>query len=118
MSTILLTTWTIPDQVFQDMISAGHFLKAFALTVGEKSRWIFVFNLDVMKRRQRGLGIVKAVSVASVLELYYAEVDGCVRKGEWSHRKERAKWVFVPEMDNWYFTWPLSALAAFGVMDV
>lgn len=115
-SSLLITNWTIPHASFEEMISAGHWLHTFAITVGERSRWIIVFNLDILKRRSKEKS-GKAVAVPSILELYYRDSENDVCKGEWHNRRERAKLVYVPETDDWYFTWPLSALVAFGVLN-
>jgi hypothetical protein len=116
-SSLLLTDWTISHSEFQEINAAGHRLHTFAITVGERSRWIMVFNRDTLRRKTREKP-GKAISVASLLEVYYHDSeDGQVLKGEWTNRRERAKLVYVPETDDWYFTWPLAALVTFGVLN-
>ena len=116
-SSLLITDWTIPHSDLEEINAAGHRLHTFAITVGERSRWVMVFNLDNLKRKTREKA-GKAISVPSLLEVYYHNAeDGQVYKGEWTNRKERAKLVYVPETDDWYFTWPLVALVAFGVLN-
>lgn len=115
-STFFITTWSIPESYFMEEISAGRWLKGFAILVGDRSRWIIVFNLDELKRRRKAKQ-GKAISIPSSIELYYQDRPNNPIKGERSNRDERSKLVYVPETDNWYFTWPLSALVAFGVMD-
>jgi hypothetical protein len=117
MNTFFITKWAIPDSAFEEMIACGQYLKAFAITVGDRSRWVTVFNLDVLKRRKKMNGS-KALGVPSILERWYLDRPGHPQKGDYSNQKDRSKLVYVPETDNWYFTWPLSALLAFGVMDV
>lgn len=116
LSTFFITTWSMPDTMIVEEISAGHRLKTFAITVGKRSRWVIVFNLDDLQRRRKA-NPSKAVSVPSSLEVYYHERVNHPLKGEWNSRGERSKLVYVPETENWYFTWQLSALVAFGVMD-
>ena len=115
-STFFISSWSIPESYFMEEIFAGRWLKAFAIVVGDRSRWIIVFNLDDLKRRRKAKE-GKAISLPSSLELYYHDRRKNSIKGEWSSHNERSKLVYVPETDNWYFTWPLSALVAFGVMD-
>jgi hypothetical protein len=116
-SSLLITNWTIPNSEFLEINAAGHRLHAFAITVGERSRWIMVFNLDKLKRKLKEK-VGKAISLSSLLEVYYHDgPDGVANKGEWSNRKERAKLVYVPETDDWYFTWPLVALGVWGVLN-
>jgi hypothetical protein len=115
-STFFITTWPMPESSIMEEISAGHWLKTFAIAVGDRSRWIIMFNLDDLKRRRKA-NPNKAVSVPSSLEVYYHDRPNHPVKGEWTKRGERSKLVYVPETENWYFTWQLSALVAFGVMD-
>lgn len=115
-STFFITTWPIPESYFMEEISAGRWLKAFAIVVGDRSRWIIVFDLNILKRRRKAKQ-GKAISFPSSLELYYHGRPNNSIKGERSSRDERSKLVYVPESDSWYVTWPLSALVALGVMD-
>jgi hypothetical protein len=113
MSSFLITNWSLPDTELRGEIAAGHRLKAFAIIVGVRSRWVVVFNLDeVLRRRKREPG--RAVSVESLMEVWFCEGRG---RGEWGGKRERSKLVYVPETDDWFFTWPLAALAAFGVLE-
>ena len=116
MSTFFITTWTIPDSMFMEEVAAGHRLKTFAITVGHRSRWVITFNLDELQRRRKA-NPRKAVSVSSLWEVYYHEHQNQPVKGDWNKRSERSKLVYVPQTDDWFFTWQLSALVAFGVMD-
>jgi hypothetical protein len=76
-----------------------------------------VFNLDQLMRKAKEK-VGKAISVPSLLEVYYHDgVNGTAHKGEWTNRKERAKLVYVPETEEWYFTWPLQALVTWGVLN-
>jgi hypothetical protein len=115
MNDFFITRWTIQDYAFANMIAAGSRLKAFAFTAGERSRWVAVFKLDEIYRRRKSKQ-AKAVSVAAVQELYYLDKPGRPVRGEWTNRKQRSKLVFVPETDEWYFTWPLAALSDWGIM--
>jgi len=116
-SSLLLANWTIPHAELQELNAAGHRLHTFAITVGERSRWIMVFNLDQLRRKAKEK-VGKAISVPSLLEVYYHDgVNGTVHKGEWTNRKDRAKLVYVPETEEWYFTWPLEALVSWGVLN-
>lgn len=117
LSTFFITTWPIPDSYFKEEVSVGHWLKSFAITVGRRSKWVIVFNLDDLKRRRKA-SPDRAVSVPSSFEVYYHDSPNRPnRKGEWNSRGERSKLIYVPETENWYFTWQLSALVAFGVLD-
>jgi hypothetical protein len=118
MSTFLITTWPFPDEVLMEEIAQGHMMKSFALTVGTRSKWVFVFNLDQLKKKRKD-NPDKAISVPAILEIYYHFRPSPHHpiKGDWTKRGERSKLVYVPETENWYFTYQLSALAAFGVMD-
>jgi hypothetical protein len=115
MSTFFITTWPMPDTVLMEEVAAGHRLKTFAITVGNRSRWVIVFNLDELQRRRKQ-NPRNAISVPSLLEVYYHEHQNQPIKGEWSKRSERSKLVYVPQTDDWFFTWQLSALLIFGVM--
>jgi hypothetical protein len=116
MSNFFITTWSISDSEIMEEVAAGHRLKAFAIIVGTRSRWVIVFNLDELQR-QRKAKPRKAISVPSLLEVYYHEHHNQPVKGEWNKRGERSKLVYVPQTDDWLFTWHLSALVAFDVMD-
>jgi len=116
MSTFFITTWPIPDAVLMEEVAAGHRLKTFAITVGNRSRWIITFNLDELQRRRKA-NPRKAISVTSLWEVYYHEHQNRPIKGDWNKRSERSKLVYVPQTDDWFFTWQLSALVAFGVME-
>ena len=112
-----ITRWTIPDSAFADMIASGAWLKAFAFTTGERSRWVAIFKLDEIHRRRKSKR-AKAVSVPAAQELYCLDRPGLrPLRGEWANRREHSKLVFVPETDEWYFTWPLAALAGWGVLE-
>jgi F-box domain len=115
MNDIFITRWTIPDSAFADMMSSGAWVKAFAFTAGERSRWVAIFKLDEIHRRRKSKR-AKATSVSAAQELYYLDRSGHPIRGEWTNRKQRSKLVFVPETDEWYFTWPLAALAGWGIM--
>ena len=116
LSTFLITTWPMPDALIMEDVAAGHRLKTFAITVGRRSKWVVVFNLDDLRRRRKA-NPDKAISVPSIIEVYYHDSQNATIKGEWTARGERSKLVYVPETENWYFTWQLSALVTFGVMD-
>ena len=116
MATFFITTWPIPDSAIMEEVAAGHRLKTFAITVGSRSRWVITFNLDELQRRRKQ-NPTKAISVPSLFEVYYHEHQNQPVKGEWNKRSERSKLIYVPQTDDWFFTWQLSALIAFGVMD-
>jgi len=113
-----VTTWSMPNELIMEEIAAGNRLKTFAIAVGKRSRWVIVFNLENLRRRRKARPN-KAVSVPSTLEVYYHDRrDGRPSlRGIWDRRSEKSKLVYVPETENWYFTWQLSALTTFGVMD-
>jgi len=116
MNDFFITKWTIPDSAFADMIASGAWVKAFAFTTGERSRWVAIFKLDEIHRRRKSMR-AKAVSVPAVQELYCLDRPGQRPvRGEWTNRRQRSKLVFVPETDEWYFTWPLAALAGWGIL--
>ena len=116
MSTFFITTWPMPDSLMMEEIAASHRLKTFAITVGHRSRWVITFNLDDLQRRRKA-NPHKAISVPSLFEVYYHERRNQPIKGEWNKKSERSKLVYVPQTDDWFLTWQLSALVAWDVMD-